>query len=42
MASGMVEAEADDKQHWVRRSIRAAGASAIDTPHVVKLLQQIK
>lgn len=40
--SGMVEAEADDNQHWVRRSVRAAGASALDYPHVAKLLEQIR
>lgn len=40
--SGMVEAEADDNQHWVRRSVRAAGASALEYPHVAKLLEQIR
>lgn len=38
----MVEAEADDNQHWVRRSVRAAGASALEYPHVAKLLEQIR
>lgn len=40
--SGMVEAEADGNQHWVRRSVRAAGSSALDSAHVVKLLEQIR
>lgn len=40
--SGMMEAENDDNQHWVRRSVRAAGASQVDSPHVVKLLAQIR
>lgn len=38
----MVETEADCNQHWVRRSVRAAGASALDSAHVVKLLEQIR
>lgn len=40
--SGMIEAEAEGNQHWVRRSVRAAGSSALDSAHVVKLLDQIR
>lgn len=42
LPSGTVETEADGNHHWVRRSVRAAGASALDSPHVVKLLEQIR
>ncbi|CAM9334436.1 unnamed protein product, partial [Sphacelaria rigidula] len=40
--SGMTEVEKHDHQHWVRRSVRAAGSSQVDSPHVVKLLAQIR
>ncbi|CAM9737155.1 unnamed protein product, partial [Hapterophycus canaliculatus] len=40
--SGLLEADADSNQHWVRRSVRAAGSSALDSAHVVKLLEQIR
>eukprot|EP00903_Cladosiphon_okamuranus_P014773 g13688.t1 len=40
--SGLAEAESEENQHWVRRSVRAAGSSALDCPHVVKLLEQIR
>ncbi|CAN0071497.1 unnamed protein product, partial [Discosporangium mesarthrocarpum] len=37
-----LEAEAEENRHWVRRSVRAAGAAALESPQVQQLLEQIR